>query len=286
MMKSLTHPALFFSMMVACTSCAQSKSGPVTYGIHLQLKADNEVFIDDILAGASFQEDADNAAYLLNPFLLTGGKHRIRLKVYPTEAVAGSIKLLATEDANGHEQLLASFPVNVSAGKPTEFSWEVDFKKIPYQLPGWTTGVDLRKEDNNALTKEVLSYYQHLHSLYQNGGHAAELIKLEAKAAAEKNVYNFRDSKVTAYTDKLKAASLNDKVKMEPLEDYQMVIYGNGKLVTLERRPIDSIAGYRRSSRFAHWSALIGHFDDGSGIYQLPVMLYRPAPGAPLERIR
>ncbi|GEP91846.1 hypothetical protein SAMN05660909_03944 [Chitinophaga terrae (ex Kim and Jung 2007)] len=78
----------------------------------------------------------------------------------------------------------------------------------------------------------------------------------------------------------------NKKVKMEPIEDYKMVIYGNGKLVTLERNPVAEIAGYRKTGNFAHWSALIGHFDDGNGLYQVPVLLYRPKAGAALERIR
>ncbi|MDQ0109014.1 hypothetical protein J2T02_004155 [Chitinophaga terrae (ex Kim and Jung 2007)] len=288
MARLIAYKALLLSFMVSFISCAQSPAGPVTYVLMVQGKADNELYVDDVLAGHSFGENEDSVGYLLNPYLLQNGRHTLKLKVYPVAGAANGQAYMRLESSvnDGENKILARHPFRIVENKPEEYTWEINIDQLPYQLTGWSAGVDLRSEDSGALAKEVLAYYTRMHKMYESGGHADELISLAKKAEAEKTVYNYRDAKVQETVDLLSKDGYNKKVKMEPIEDYKMVIYGNGKLVTLERNPVAEIAGYRKTGNFAHWSALIGHFDDGNGLYQVPVLLYRPKAGAALERIR
>ncbi len=262
----------------------------ISYQLVVHAGTGYELFIDDVLCGFSLNEGTENSGALLNAYLLENGKHQLKIKVYPEEKarkMSGEVVLEKVFLKEDKKVTLRSYPFVLKDKKTDkEFSWEIDIDDLPYHLKGWSEGPDLRSEDQLALRKEVVDFYNHARLLYQDGGNADALVALTKKAKMEKRVYDYKIKAVEDYADQLEKEAYNRKTRMEPVEDYKMVIYGKGKLVALERNPVKTIAGYPKEGNFTHWSALIGHFEDGNGIYQIPMLLYRPKAGAALERIR
>lgn len=125
------------------------------------------------------------------------------------------------------------------AGKPyIEYSgtFQAD---VPYTLSGWENSTDLSKMNSTVLEKQLLKEYQKFHGWLQNG-------KLDemanAKLTAEKEVAQafFYDKKTNENFLSTFLQRWGQKgLKMQPLENYKVAIYGDGKIVTL----IDNIDG-------------------------------------------
>lgn len=234
----------------------------VTYNLNIQIGACNfELLINDMPVQEYFG-DADGTANVsvpINDAILTSGKQHWKLIVYPGERkgqvltalspnVLINIELEKTTESDHNKKSdkpvkLISTPVNTAngssvyadAGKKTAMYEGTFDAVVPYTLKGWTMGQDLRKEDQVRLEQEVLKYYQKYAGFYHEKNIAGILSAVMAKER-ERAQYFFLDQvackeTVTGYKEFLDFPSS----KVLPINQYQMRIYGGGKVVALER---------------------------------------------------
>jgi hypothetical protein len=117
----------------------------------------------------------------------------------------------------------------------------------------------------------VVNYYQKLWKIL-NEGNADEWMKLTSKRLEETWIFDYTKNKENSYSNNKNAVVDEYKNNMLPLEDYEMRIYADGKLVTLERNPTKEFQGYKENIK--GWSPLICN-DEGL-ISNISVLLYLP----------
>lgn len=121
------------------------------------------------------------------------------------------------------------------AGEPSAVFEGVFTLDVPYYLTGWSESKDLRKEDPAQLLKEILASYKEYSDILtrRDSVRLSNLVYQKEKDYAQAL---FLDRAGTQKQWDTYRAILNaKKLKMEPLENYQLKFYGNGRLVTLER---------------------------------------------------
>ncbi|KFC18422.1 hypothetical protein SAMN04488097_3664 [Epilithonimonas lactis] len=125
------------------------------------------------------------------------------------------------------------------AGKPyIEYSgtFEAD---VPYTLAGWQNSTDLNGVDANTLKQQLLKQYENFHKLLQDGN-LNQIANQKLNAEKEIAQAYFYDKKTN---DKFLSTFIErwgqKGLKMKPIENYKVALYGDGKIATL----IDVIDG-------------------------------------------
>jgi hypothetical protein len=116
------------------------------------------------------------------------------------------------------------------------FVSEVPFHaQVPYELVLWDTGVDLSKENKDELRKDLEAKYIEYTSTFQNNDLEGykKLTSLRQKNAFM-SMYYTKDQISLAEKSYLDGIP-KETVKFFPLENYQLVFYGGGKLVGLQK---------------------------------------------------
>ena len=157
-----------------------------------------------------------------------------------------------------------------------EQEWEVEITDLPYELEGWSKGQDLRKWDKKELEKKVVAYYQKLWHILNNG-EGERWTKLTQKRINETAIFYYESEE-----ENQKAIKNNQQniVKyctnmMIPLEDYEMKLYAEGKLVCLERKTHTKEFNNKSPLDIKGWSPLIRKGKkSGAGYYN--ILLYLP----------
>ncbi|MDY3548854.1 hypothetical protein PG291_09600 [Riemerella anatipestifer] len=263
----------------------------VTYMLDLTMKVPHEVYINDILVAQKFRNS--NAGIDLNPYILKNGKYVVKLRLLPfsqyneklisRKAIENTTLLFGTyiKDKESGKLIRSNvdklLPITVPKTDVPYFEqeWEVEITELPYKLEGWSNGQDLRKWDQKELEKKVVAYYKKLWEILNNG-EGEEYMDLWKKADSELFSYY--------YTTQERYLVLNENVKedveknckgtMIPLEDYEMKIYAEGKIVTLERKT--HTKEFNNSSMdIKGWSPLISK-GKISGAADYPVKLFLP----------
>lgn len=106
---------------------------------------------------------------------------------------------------------------------------------VPYHLTGWSESKDLRKEDPAQLLKEIIASYKEYSDILTSRD-AVRLSNLVYQKEKDYAQALFLDHAGTQKQWETYTTILNaKKLKMEPLENYKLKFYGDGRLVTLER---------------------------------------------------
>lgn len=264
----------------------------INYILDLTLKTPYEIFIDDIKIASNYSRGS-NAAVELNPYLLKNGKYKIKLKLLPfwqhqeTTIDKDEIKnsrllfgyYIKDRSTGKVSEYITDTPLKIkTSSNPVPFleqEWEIDITNLPYELEGWSDGQDLRKLDQEILGKKVVSFYKNLWHLL-NDGNAEKYQQLWVAADKELMKYNYES---TESYQKAESNNLTDLKKCEnmmiPLEDYEMKIYAEGKLVTLERKSNTKEFNNEPSLDIKGWSPLIRKYKISGGA-AYGVKLYLP----------
>ena len=125
--------------------------------------------------------------------------------------------------------------------------------QVPYVNTGWSEGQDLRKLDQKELEKEVVKFYL---------ARKDETEKQNIDAIAKQAFAPLKEQFVAEYNDKERikkgwneyiAPYKSSVYKFQLLENYKMVFYGDGKMVTLEQKSTD----VRLRGKSALWALFI-----------------------------
>ncbi|MBP2616020.1 hypothetical protein [Chryseobacterium jejuense] len=239
-----------------------------------------EVYINDVPVYFHYQIGATVFRMPVNNFIPKSGEQKISLKMFSIDGISfpsnADVSLAINEYPKGEAQQSKSvFSYQTIAFEPKNtgsFSIEKSFEaNIPYQLIDWRQGVDLTKEDPEAVRKEIEKVYREYTEAFKN----ADLSKYKTLAKwRQENIftsmYYTQDQKSQvekSYVDGIQ----NQKVKLFPLENYKLVFYGNGKLAGLQKK--NEAPGIYIDSE---------NKDDAFLEY---ILLYRKSKNAPLEVI-
>ena len=289
---------IFIILLFNCHN-AQKKMGTqqiplekqITYGISLSMRVPYELYINDIKADCDYV--GANSGVDMNPYILKNGKYKVKLRIFP--AFKAGEKLIEFDDIEKSnisfdsyirnketDEILNynSIPLPIVAPKEDvpyfEQEWDVELTELPYELEGWSKGQDLRKWDKKELEKKVVAYYQKLWHILNNG-EGERWTKLTQKRINETAIFYYESEE-----ENQKAIKNNQQniVKyctnnMIPLEDYEMKLYAEGKLVCLERKTHTKEFNNKSPLDIKGWSPLIlKGKKSGAGYYN--VLLYLP----------
>jgi len=273
-MKRIFVYLLAANSLLSCAQDKKKMNNPSIADLHKEVKfrdkntnykADIEVgacnftlLINDVPVVQYFEESNGtfNTTSPINNLILKSGKQTYKLILYPGYKDGKPAKALSenvmvniaiegfTFTASGTEKVGNSVPlVNISAkqqnfkqaGKPLAvFEGTFDIK-VPYNITGWSESKDLRNEDAAVLLKEILANYKEFSNIVtaKDSGRLSNLVYQKEKDYAQALFLDKEGSKKqwSVYSTILEAK----KIKMEPIENYKLKFYGNGRLVILER---------------------------------------------------
>ena len=263
----------------------------ITYGISLSMRVPYELYINDIKADYDYV--GANNGVDINPYILKNGKYKVKLRVFP--AFKAGKKLIEFDDIEKSNISFDSYirnketneilnynsiPLPIVAPKEDvpyfEQEWDVELTELPYELEGWSNGQDLRKWDKDKLEKKVVAYYQKLWHILNNG-EGERWTKLTQKRINETAIFYYESQEENQEAIKNNQQNIEKYCtnNMIPLEDYEMKLYAEGKLVCLERKTHTREFNNKSPLDIKGWSPLIRKGKkSGAGYYN--VLLYLP----------
>lgn len=263
----------------------------MTYGISLSMGVPYELYINDIKADCDYVGAISGVS--MNPYILKNGKYKVKLRIFP--AFKAGEKLIEFDDIEKSDISFDSYirnketdeilnynsiPLPIVAPKEDvpyfEQEWEVELTELPYELEGWSKGQDLRKWDKKELEKKVVAYYQKLWRILNNG-EGEKYVEVWKKADQElfSYYYTTQERYLKLVEDTIEYVEEYCKGTMIPLEDYEMKLYAEGKLVCLERKTHTREFNNYSPLDIKGWSPLIRK-GRKSGAEDFPVKLYLP----------
>ena len=264
----------------------------ITYMIDLTLKTPHELYINDILAVS--RSRGSNAAIDINPYVLKNGKYKIKLRLLPywhlnettvsksdienARLFFGSyIRNKETDEILNYKADVALPIVAPKVDVPYfEQEWDVELTELPYELEGWSKGQDLRKWDKDKLEKKVVAFHQRARKIL-NEGNSEAWLKLIQKRFDEVCIFDYLSEKrIEKDLEEIKEdVEEYSKGTMIPLEDYELKLYAEGKLVTLERKTHTREFNNYSPLDIKGWSPLISK-GTTYGAAPYPILLYLP----------
>ena len=261
----------------------------ITYIIALSMRVPYELYINDIKADCDYV--GANSGVDMNPYILKNGKYKVKLRIFP--AFKAGEKLIASKDIKNSNISFGSYIRNRETDEilnyedkllpitaPTidvpyfEQEWEVEITDLPYELEGWSKGQDLRKWDKKELEKKVVAYYQKLWKML-NDGDGERFMKLWEKADDENAIYDYDTEIDEANKSEIADIKKHCVNRMIPLEDYEMKLYAEGRLVCLERKTHTKEFNNKSPLDIKGWSPLVRKGQVRGGA-EFPVKLYLP----------
>ena len=263
----------------------------ITYIIALSMRVPYELYINDIKADCDYV--GANSGVDMNPYILKNGKYKVKLRIFP--AFKAGEKLIEFDDIEKSDISFDSYirnketdeilnyedkPLPIVAPKEDvpyfEQEWEVELTELPYELEGWSKGQDLRKWDKKELEKKVVAYYQKLWRILNNG-EGEKYVEVWKKADQElfSYYYTTQERYLKLVENTIEYVEEYCKGTMIPLEDYEMKLYAEGKLVCLERKTHTREFNNYSPLDIKGWSPLIRK-GRKSGAEDFPVKLYLP----------
>ena len=224
-----------------------------------------EIYINDFKVVKSFNNESFKTSKRINPFLLSKN-NQLKIILYPRDSV-NKLNLQAGLDlkVNSYENtdrfsiekqqsnlFIYQTPEDENgffkyAGKEY-FEQTVAFTlpDVPYKIEGWKDSQDLRNFDKKLLEQKVLQAYQMIQKSFKE----RDLDKI-----AQFSYNKMKDQAIAQYFDEeevqegweeLISIAGADNLEFFPLENYELVFYGEGRLVGLKSKKKDK--GFRGAS--------------------------------------
>ena len=224
-----------------------------------------EIYINDFKVVKSFNNESFKTSERINPFLLSKN-NQLKIILYPRDSV-NKLNLQAGLDlkVNSYENTdrfsIEKQQSNLFIYQTPEdengffkytgkeyFEQTVAFTlpDVPYKIEGWKDSQDLRNFDKKLLEQKVLQAYQMIQKSFKE----RDLDKI-----AQFSYNKIKDQAIAQYFDEeevqegweeLISIAGGDNLEFFPLENYELVFYGEGRLVGLKSKKKDK--GFRGAS--------------------------------------
>ena len=224
-----------------------------------------DIRIEDRIAYSYFdnEEASSSSAFEFNANIKKTGKYRIFYKMYPVGKINNEVFStlrdnsyldftiksydLKNENADDITYFNYKTPMDsikisekyseekfVGAGKTYyEGSFDVNVE-VPYEIhPVYEKAKDLRKMDNKELQAKLLQAYQQVWNIYNNKEYDnIARISFDTWKDEFASLYK-TDKEVSETWSTFLSIYKSDSFEMQPLEDYKLEFFANGKLVAL-----------------------------------------------------
>lgn len=215
------------------------------YGVTFSSNGCNfEILVNDVPVYRFFGEGGVTSFYPINPWILSSGEQRIKVRLYPVQGFEEKGILAETPlhlvvkylpdpamDLDEAISVIADFIPCVEIGTPY-FEYETTFQAdVPYHAKGWADCRDLTNRPN--LKDEVIR---------RSGEIGDIIIKHDFAKLADIMAYKFGKLGATLYlSDEVIISQLEDMFEemkeftaVSPMSDYELRMYGDSKLAILE----------------------------------------------------
>ena len=258
---------------------------PIYYLKYVQNICYSEILINDIPVHKNYKEIADGETIAINNYIFKSGTQKVTFRLYP--AIKGSdfdYKILREEtdmqidisesdnvDRYKKGKEIASYltptvdgvnengPIKIfaAAGKnyyEASFTFEA---KVPYEFNSLKKGQDLRKWNQEKLEQKVVDFYKNQLTLLKEKKTEEYFPYLDLREKETRQSLYFSKKELQRILDLYLDPFTIPNYQMQPLEDYKLKFYGDGKIVCLELNSLDN--------DFRGESALWAKFDEGDG---------------------
>jgi hypothetical protein len=261
----------------------QTMASHPLYALSLDAAGDFQVYINDILVAYYYKNGGTSLTLPINREILGSGKQNIKIvlksdkELDENELKYYKFRILkyASFDSPDYD-VVVDCKFNADKSKPTkEITQAWDFtSEVPYQVTGWSQSTVLLNEDKDALLKDVLETYNNFRDILQKKDAGSFFTKTKIRdAEIDKTLYLSSSDSKKDQTET--SVTIQNIVEVLPIDNYKMIFYGNGRMVSL----------IRTDEKSKDESALQAKLKDNSTeIYEL--VLHRPKKGSPLEVIR
>lgn len=253
-----------------------------------------EIYINDILVDFSFTtgRTAGEQNIDIPQYILKSGIQSVRYVVYPKAIKNGILEKFVDHDAEFSLRIVhgeyykTKFKDFIEDYRATSPKIEDDVPsiekedkfsaKVPYELEGWSKGVDLSKEEPKKLEEEVLEKCNKFRDAFNNKDVTtiATMIYNREKEIAQAFFFDSESSSNYSNGWKELEEKCNALIEMKPIDNYSMKILGNGKVVCL----------LKNEGKLKNFPVVYGTTGEKLRFYGL--FFYRPSAGAKLEIIR
>ncbi|OEK08022.1 hypothetical protein A8C32_16330 [Flavivirga aquatica] len=214
-----------------------------------------EIYINDIPFKKYYNSDNDAALFSINDYILKSGTQTVRIK-YISESgnpfrvdFTSSIDLktlkIGQEFSSAESELVYETPTITNRDNPDyqdfagaglmvfedQFTFEAE---VPYHFTSWTESQDLTKLKPEQLEKEVVAAHQNIIDICKQKDRET-LFGMFYQSEFEKTQSKYFDKELfDKFTGGYSFVLEDPSVKFYPLENYEVKIYGHGKVVALE----------------------------------------------------
>jgi hypothetical protein len=229
----------------------------------------SEIFVNDIPVNKNFAEVVNGGTFEINNYIFKSGTQKVTLRLYatgktkdfdfPALAKDTDMKIEITEANNKNRDIkgkevatyVTPLDVNVDAEgyKTSKFKFtgqkyvELSFTfeaKVPYEFTSLDKARDLSKLKKDILEEKVVDFYKNQWKILneKRKDDFFSYLDLKERETCQSLFYN-KDELQETLQAYLEPFVIND-YKLEPLENYQLKLYGAGKIVCLELLSLDS----------------------------------------------
>lgn len=225
-----------------------------------------EVLVNDIPVAKHYRETQLISPIEINYAILKSGPQKVTFRLYPFEnkgfeddsGINVRILIRDKKDVNrlglgkAPENLVLEKEIYIKKKGEKYYEGEITFDaKIPYENQGWNDGQDLTKFDQRELETAVVAFYQKMRNIYSDKNRKDDIYKyiqhkdieiISANYEKKEDIKERHEVYLRPYT--------NSTYDLQPLENYKMVFYGEGKIVALQQTNMD----IRLRGKLALWA--------------------------------
>ncbi|CAD0002093.1 hypothetical protein [Flavobacterium chungangense] len=251
----------------------------------------SEILVNDIPVFKNFQEPLIEPTVDINHYIFKSGTQKITIRMYPVGkyqdenidsfiAETGiSVSVITFHKKTDKDIEIIKYTTPKKEGRNNPFVaigktyYEASFTfeaKVPYEFTSLDKGQDLRNWNQEKLEQKVVDFYKNQFILLKEKKieEYFSYLELKEKETCQSLFYRKKELEeiLKAYLDAFKIPHY----QIQPLENYKLKIYGDGRIVCLE---IESLDNNLRGE-----SALWAKFDEGDGMVAdfLQYYLYIP----------
>jgi len=235
---------------------------PMYYLSYEQISCFSEILVNDIPVNENFQKGSRGATFEINNFIFKSGIQKVTFRLYPAGKIDirdfstlvddTKMKIEITEadnkNRNTKDKEITSYLTPITTFKDndgyerTKFEgsgkdyYEASFTfnaTIPYKVEGFENAFDLRELDKEILLKKLISEYNKVKDIYQNKEYD-NIAKTSYDALRNQVVSEYQNREyVNDVWNMLMEVYKQPTFEMQPIENYKMIFFADGKLVAL-----------------------------------------------------
>ena len=253
------------------------------YFLRVQHYGHYELLVNDVPVFKYYRDASYGSPIEINNAILKTGKQKVTFRLFSEkgfdETDDFNIKVGVLDNKGRKhiedERLVATYITKSGELPVGQNYYEGNFMfdaTVPYDNKGWSEGQDLTKFDKKELESAVVTFYKKMWNIYndKNRKEAQFPLIVEREREIGKSKY-YEKKDIEDIIQEFLLPYTNETYVMQPIENYKMVFYGDGKLTGLEQTTSD----IRLRGQSAFWAKY--KTAKGSNMaYATRILLYLP----------